>query len=188
MKSGLPLESAALESIDQFLVYTLHMDEELADFAHLIAKVGSLAVRKHSDTKRILVTIQRTPPGNSLSETLARTIGWETEQERAIQQQLKADIDVLRPIVDWAYPLATHQLRRFGVVRELAADIKTRSEEDRAQYARTMGDAMKSYHVMLRFAIKAVGYPEPPEVVHLTRGIAVANEVLLWDGRHRGVA
>ncbi|KAI4130141.1 MAG: hypothetical protein LQ341_006494, partial [Variospora aurantia] len=153
MKKSLPPASTAHEPIDQFLHLSLHRDQNLSDFTHLISRLGKSALMKHAAT----------------NETLAI--------EKRVQRQLKSNLDTLRPGVDHAYLAAGEQLRAFSELRHVAADIRLQIGNDRTRFGLEKSDLMKEHHIVVRVMIQAFGSPEP---LHLTQALIVADELVDW--------
>ncbi|KAL8655280.1 MAG: hypothetical protein Q9210_000983 [Variospora velana] len=187
MKKRLPPASTAHEPIDQFLLLSLHRDQNLSDFTHMISRLGKSALIEHAATNETLVTVRQSPlVSNYISDSFIRATGWKNVQEKRVQRQLKSNLDTLRPGVDYAYLAASEQLQAFSELRHVAADIRLQIEKDRARFGQEKSDLMQEHHFLVRVMIKAFGSPEPREVLHLTQALIVADELVDWTTGSEG--
>ncbi|KAL8763560.1 MAG: hypothetical protein Q9184_000687 [Pyrenodesmia sp. 2 TL-2023] len=187
MKKRLPPASTAHEPIDQFLHLSLHRDQNLSDFTHMITRLGKSALIKYAATNETLATVRQSPLVDRYTiDSLTCAIGWKSAQEKRVQRQLKSNLDTLRPGVDNAYLAASEQLQAFSELHQIAADIRIQIENDRARFGQEKSDLMRDHHVFKRLMIKAFGSPEPREVIHLTQALIVADEVLDWTTKNKG--
>ncbi|KAL9002244.1 MAG: hypothetical protein Q9188_004816 [Gyalolechia gomerana] len=186
MAMRLPPDSAALKPINDFLHHSLGMDQALMDFIYGVARLGNLAMRKHSATSDTLASVRQSSPSDTLFSDYAYAIGWKNAQERSIQKQLKYNIDILQPAVNQVYRQSTQQLMDFSRLREMAADIRICIEDDRTRFGRDKADLMKLHHAAIRLLIKSLGTAEPGEVVYLTQALVFADEILSWAQETEG--
>ena len=86
MKKSLSPASTAHEPIDQFLHLSLHRDQNLSDFTHMISRLGKSALMKHAATNETLATVRQSPLVSNYIDSFIRAIGWKNVQEKRVQR------------------------------------------------------------------------------------------------------